>query len=156
MWGGSRRKKLGNNTLIEKDVRNCGGQGENELAGHSPGVQGGGRHQGHHKHHHGKLPGDGGGGAGWHLEGGDSDRVRAAKRDKRLPDTRRAEEGSGDHLPGRAIHQHGRGGAGAGARGAVQTWKEELILKNDAKNMTERGLPQTANTDRSSSKITFL
>eukprot|EP00090_Calanus_glacialis_P011240 TRINITY_DN19680_c0_g1_i1.p1 TRINITY_DN19680_c0_g1~~TRINITY_DN19680_c0_g1_i1.p1 ORF type:complete len:275 (+),score=64.95 TRINITY_DN19680_c0_g1_i1:445-1269(+) len=70
MWGGSRRKKLGNNTLIEKDVRNCGGQGENELAGHSPGVQGGGRHQGHHKHHHGKLPGDGGGGAGWHLTPG--------------------------------------------------------------------------------------
>jgi hypothetical protein len=37
----------------------------------------------------------------------------------------------------------------------VQTWNEELIFKNDAKDMTERGLPQTADKDRSSSKNTF-
>ena len=45
------------------------------------------------------------------LEGGDSDRVSAANRDRRLPDNRKAEEGSGDHLQGRALHHHGRGGA---------------------------------------------
>jgi hypothetical protein len=160
MWGGSRRRKLENKTWIEKDVRNNGEQGENELAGHSPGVQGGGRRQGHHQHRHDALPGEGGGGASWQLEGGDRDRVRDAKRerDERLPDTRRAEEGSVDHLPGRVVHHHGLGGAGAGARGgAVQTWNEKskLLLKNDAGNKTERGLPQTADTDRSSSITTF-
>ena len=147
--------------LTEKDVRNNGEQGEKELAGHSPGVQGGGHRQGHHKHHHDALPGDGGGGASWQLEGGDRGRVRDAQRerDDRLPDTRRTEEGSVDHLPGRVVHHHGHGGAGAGARGgAVQTWKEKsskLYLKNDAGNKIERGPPQTADTDRSSSITTF-
>ena len=104
-----------NKTWIEKDVKNNGEGGENELAGHSPGVQEGGRRQGHHQHRHDALLGEGGGGASWQLEGGDRDRVRDAKkeRDERLPDTRRAEEGSVDHLPGRVVHHHGHGGAGA-------------------------------------------
>jgi hypothetical protein len=161
-------RKLENKTWIEKDIRNGGEQGENELAGHSPGVQGGGcrrqGRQGHHRHrHHDELPGEGGGGASWQLEGGirdrDRDRARDAKRDRdeRLPDTRSAEEGSVDHQPGRVVHQHGHGGDGAGARGgAVQTWNEKskLIINNDVGKKTERGPPQATDTDRSSSSLT--
>ena len=150
-----------NKTWVKKEVKSNGEGGEEELAGHSPGVHEGGRHQGHHQHRHDALlgVGEGGGGASWHhLEGSDRDGVRCARseRDKGLPDTRREEEGSADHLPGRVAqhHHHGLGGAGAGARGGeVQTWKEriKLFLENE----TERGLPQTVDTDRSSSNTTF-
>ena len=149
-----------NKTWVKKDVKSNGEGGENELAGHSPGVQEGGCRQGHHQHRHDALlgVGDGGGGASWHLEGSDRDGVRDARkeRDKGLPDTRREEEGSADHLPGRVAqhHHHGLGGAGAGARGGeVQTWNERLKLFLE--NETERGLPQTVDTDRSSSITTF-
>ena len=149
-----------NETWIEKDVENKGEGGENVLAGRSPGDKGGGRSRGHRHHHQhlrDALRGEGGGGADWQLEGGARKRVKDAKieRDEKLPDIRRAEEESVDHLQGRVHHHRGHGGAGAGARGgAVQTWngKSELfVVKNDAGTKTERGLPQAAGTDRSSS-----
>ena len=69
-----------------------------------------------------------------------------------IPGTGRTEEGEivDHHLAGHGVHHHGHGGAGAGARGrAVHTWKEKslLFVRNDA----ERGHPQAADTDRSSS-----
>ena len=70
-----------NKTWIEKDVKNNGEGGENELAGHSPGDQGGGRSRGHHHHHQHRqdaLLGEGGGGANWQLEEGARKRVRDA------------------------------------------------------------------------------
>mgnify|MGYP001208993003 CR=1 FL=1 len=111
----------------------------------------------HHRHQHRRhveLPGEGGGGEGWRETGGAGDRVSDAQREmsEEIPGIGRTEEGGvvDHHLAGHGVHHHGHGGAGAGARGrAVHTWKEKslLFVKNDA----ERGLPQAADTDRSSS-----